>query len=333
MVIRREVLVRWSALLALGSPALAQTGVLDQYSPYGSGPPQQVLLDTSTPGTVWQQEVRAGLSGTLEGIQLRLNGAVGAQLDLRVRMGPGWATVAPVFSSVVTKQIAGPEQFFVDCTQANIVQAPGTLFVIDVTGSGVTPVSGVFGTYTPPPAPPLYSRFLFKNGPGCYTDCGTRIGFRTFVINAGNPGVYCVAKNNSLGCTPSIGSSGTPSSTATSGFTISAAQVRNNKPGLLLYGSSGRATTPFQGGILCIQPPIKRSVAVNSGGTLAPISDCSGVYALDLNSFAQGLLGGTPAAFLRTSGTTVDTQYWGRDPGFPAPFDSTLSDAFEYAVP
>jgi hypothetical protein len=36
---------------------------------------------------------------------------------------------------------------------------------------------------------------------------------------------------------------------------------------------------------------------------------------------------------LSNSGTAVNTQYWGRDPGFPTPFDSTLSDGFEYVVP
>lgn len=332
MIIFREGLACAIALLALCSPALAQTGVIDQSSPYGNGPPQQILLDTSTPGIVWQQEVRAGLSGQLEGVQLRLAGPIGTQVEIRVRMGAGWNTVAPAFSALLTKQSLSQEQFFVNCSAANILQVPGTLFVIEVVGAGATPGSAVMGTYTAPPGTPLHPRFLFKNGPACFGDCGSHVAFRTFVVNGATPGVYCVAKTNPLGCTPSIGSTGLPSSTATSGFTIRAVEVRNNKPGLVLYGSSGRATTPFQGGTLCIQAPIKRSVPVNSGGAPAPAVDCSGVYALDMNTFAQGLLGGTPAAFLRIPGGIVDTQYWGRDPGFPPPFDSTLSDAFEYVV-
>ena len=47
-------------------------------------------------------------------------------------------------------------------------------------------------------------------------------------VNA--PIVYCTAKPNSLGCTPSIASSGTPSASASSGFTVSTTNVLNNKP-------------------------------------------------------------------------------------------------------
>ncbi|HTF88430.1 MAG TPA: hypothetical protein VK843_08475 [Planctomycetota bacterium] len=143
---------------------------------------------------------------------------------------------------------------------------------------------------------------------------------------------YCTAKVNSLGCTPVISSTGTPSATAGSGFLIKGAQVRNVKPGLLLYTNAGRATTPFQGGVLCVAGPIRRSSALNSGGTPLPASDCTGVYTIDMNSFAVGALGGIPAAYLTVVGTVVDTQFWGRDPGFPAPNNSTLSDGLEYTV-
>jgi hypothetical protein len=179
----------------------------------------------------------------------------------------------------------------------------------------------------------LAPRFLFRNGPGCYADCGTRVAFRSFVIGIPPAGVYCVSKTNSLGCSPSISSSGTPSTSASSGFTIRAQQVRNNKSGLLLYGATGRANLPFQGGTLCVNPPLKRSLVLGSGGAPAPANDCSGIFAIDMNAFAQGLLGGSPSPLLLTPGTQVNTQFWGRDPGFPAPFDSTLSDGFEYSVP
>ena len=143
---------------------------------------------------------------------------------------------------------------------------------------------------------------------------------------------YCTAKTNSLGCVPAIGSIGTPSATAGSGFTVRGTNVRNNKNGLLFYGISGRAATPFQGGTLCVKSQVKRTPSTNSGGTPAPGSDCSGVYSLDMNLYAVGGLGGTPLPALTVSGTVVDCQWRGRDPGFAAPNNTTLSNGLEYTI-
>jgi hypothetical protein len=159
----------------------------------------------------------------------------------------------------------------------------------------------------------------------------------TFMVRAEGSGaapfVYCVPKTNSLGCTPSIGFTGAPSATAGSGFVVRASNVRNNKNGLLFYGVSGQANTPFQGGTLCVNPQIKRTGAVNSGGNPAPANDCSGIYALDMNAFAVSPGPPVPLAALTVSGTIVDCQWWGRDPGFPPPNNTTLSDGLQYTVP
>jgi hypothetical protein len=142
---------------------------------------------------------------------------------------------------------------------------------------------------------------------------------------------YCVAKVNSLGCTPAIGFTGVPSASAGSGFTVKCTQVRNNKSGLLFYGN-GQAGIAFQCGTLCVKSPIKRTPVQLSGGTPAPANDCSGLYSLDMNAFAVGSLGGSPAPYLTIVGTLVDCQWWGRDPGFAAPCNTTLSNALEYTV-
>jgi len=146
------------------------------------------------------------------------------------------------------------------------------------------------------------------------------------------PETYCTAKVNSLGCTPAIGWAGEPRASLSSGFTVSGSNVRNQKAGVLLYTVDGRAAIPFQGGVLCLDAPIRRTLGASSGGTPLPANDCTGVYAIDMNAFAAGALGGKPLPALGVAGTVVDCQWWGRDNGFPAPNNTTLSDALEYEV-
>jgi hypothetical protein len=148
-----------------------------------------------------------------------------------------------------------------------------------------------------------------------------------------NPNRYCTPKVNSLGCTPVIGSTGRPSATAVAGFVVTGSQVRNNRPGLLLYGINGGASGPFTGGILCLAPPVRRSIGLGSGGNASPANDCSGVYTIDMNAFARGLLGGMPLGALSVTGTVVCCQFWGRDNGFAAPDNTTLTDALQYVIP
>jgi hypothetical protein len=165
-------------------------------------------------------------------------------------------------------------------------------------------------------------------------DSGALADWTLHVNGAGGPPpvTYCTAKTNSLGCIPAIGWSGAPSAAAQSGFAIIAYNERNNKNGLLFYGTTGQSSVAFQGGTLCVASPIRRTPSVFSGGALAPANNCSGIFAIDMNSFASGQLGGTPSPALTVPGTTVDCQWWGRDPGFPAPNNTTLSNGVEYVV-
>jgi hypothetical protein len=174
--------------------------------------------------------------------------------------------------------------------------------------------------------------------------CGSAVTYRVSAVNCvGSAGgalahvgtgiccanmlVHCTPKVNSLGCMPAIGFSGLPSASQPFGFTVRANNVRNNKAGLLFYGTNGAQNVPFQGGSLCIKPPIKRTTSVNSGGTPPPSSDCTGVYALDMNAFAASQGGA-----ISQPGSVVQVQWWGRDPGFPAPNNTALSEGLQYTV-
>lgn len=143
--------------------------------------------------------------------------------------------------------------------------------------------------------------------------------------------IYCTAKVNSLGCTPSIAAFGTPSATSGSGFTVAAVNAINNKAGQLFYSFNGAANFPFQGGTMCVGSPIHRSVGVVTGGNPPP-DDCSGVFAIDMNAFAVGSLGGNPQPSLLIPGTVVHCQFWGRDPGFAPPNNTQLTDALSYVI-
>lgn len=143
------------------------------------------------------------------------------------------------------------------------------------------------------------------------------------------PTGYCTAKVNSLGCTAQLAFVGASSAGATSGFSVLCSNVRNQKAGMLVYSVDGAAATPFQGGYLCVGAPRRRSVVVVSGGS-ALGDNCSGSFALDLNAFAAGQLGGSPAPELRTAGADVHCQQWSRDPG--AASGSGLSAGLRYVV-
>lgn len=137
------------------------------------------------------------------------------------------------------------------------------------------------------------------------------------------PSRYCTAKVNSQGCTPAIGFVGTPSASSPSPFLVTASQVINNKPGLLIYGYFP-VNAPWLGGTLCIGSPIQRT-AVQSAGGNPPPNDCSGAYSFDFNAQIQG--GSDPSLVL---GQTVYAMYYARDPS--SSFGVGLTDALAFTI-
>jgi hypothetical protein len=160
---------------------------------------------------------------------------------------------------------------------------------------------------------------------------GARMLANALLYVAGSvPVAYCTGKPNSLGCMPEIGFSGVPDSKASSGFVVRATNVYNQKPGMLLYSVDGRTLTPFEGGVLCLAPKIRRTPPRNSGGSHVVNKNCTGAWRIDMNAFAAGKIAGIPDPALSRPGTTVHCQWWGRDPGDP--FGSALTDALRYLV-
>ena len=99
----------------------------------------------------------------------------------------------------------------------------------------------------------------------------------------------------------------------------------------MLYSLTGPAALSFQGGTLCLAAPLRRTPGTNTGGNPPPDS-CTGVPTIDMNLFAVGGLGGTPSPALTVPGTIVHCQWWGRDPGYPAPINTQLSNALRYTI-
>lgn len=124
----------------------------------------------------------------------------------------------------------------------------------------------------------------------------------------GSPELYCTAKTDSQGCVPVLHYTGPASLSSPLPMQIWVTEVINNKNGLLFYGLSGPAALPFLGGLLCAQPPLRRTPITNSSGG-SPPDDCSGALYFDFTSWLQS--GVDPALTLSTS---VNAQFWYRDP-------------------
>jgi glucose/arabinose dehydrogenase len=138
------------------------------------------------------------------------------------------------------------------------------------------------------------------------------------------PTIYCTAKMNSQFCVPAIGYSGAPSLSGAGTFRITATNLLNNKQGLVFYGYAN-ANSPFQGGTLCVQGPVKRTAAANTGGS-ATGNNCTGTFNYDFKAL---MLSGNDLA-LQTVGQQVNAQIWSRDPADT--FTTSLTNAVRFQI-
>ncbi len=152
------------------------------------------------------------------------------------------------------------------------------------------------------------------------TDSGVLKCYRLWPLA---PVTYCTGKVNSLGCTPAISITGTPSESSSSAFLVGAVNLVNQKNGLLFY--SHRPTVAlFQGGTKCVADPTSRTPSQNSGGATTGAS-CTGVFSFDFNDWIRN--GPDPSL---VAGAEVYAQYWSRDPQSPS--HTSLSNALRFVI-
>ena len=160
-------------------------------------------------------------------------------------------------------------------------------------------------------------------GPGPSPSFGVDLYARRLVATTG-PQTYCASKANSLGCSPTIGWTGSPSATVGT-FPITAANVLNRRTAMLLY-SYDSAFTPYQGSLACLALPFKRGPAMNSGGS-ATGSDCTGALSTDFNAIIRS--GADPRL---VPGTTVHARWLYSDPQDPTGYATGFTNAIRFAI-
>jgi len=152
---------------------------------------------------------------------------------------------------------------------------------------------------------------------------------RSFTANGPGGVTYCTAGTTTNGCTPSITGSGVALASATSGFTLTVANVEGQRAGLIYYGVTGRAALPWGVGgtsFTCVKVPSQRMTASpSSGGTAGA---CDGVLSEDWRAFVATHPSATGNPL--QAGVQVNAQGWFRDP--PAVKSTNLSNALEFFV-
>jgi hypothetical protein len=143
------------------------------------------------------------------------------------------------------------------------------------------------------------------------------------------PESYCTAGTSASGCQALMASSGVPSATAPSGFTLEAADVEGQKDGLFFFGTNGRQANPWGNGssFQCVVPPVVRTPTMSGSGT---VGACDGSFGLDLN--ALWCPSCPKPAKNPGAGALVQSQLWYRDPASTSNQTTSLSDALEFTV-
>ncbi len=136
---------------------------------------------------------------------------------------------------------------------------------------------------------------------------------------------YCTPSASTQGCSPRMTSSGSPSISNATDFTVRVGGADGQRAGMMFYGTSGRVAVPWAGtnGYMCVKSPIQRTELQFSGGTAG---QCDGALSLDfldwLSAHPSAL--GQPIAV----GQTFNLQAWLREPS--AAKTTAPSNALEF---
>jgi len=136
----------------------------------------------------------------------------------------------------------------------------------------------------------------------------TVLGPNAYVLECTGPQVYCTGKASSASCVAYVGSTDIMSDPVSGAldYAITATNVQGFKNGLLIASPFGATALPFNGGVLCVQPPTRRGTVQSSGGTAG---ECDGSFTEVVNDGAA-----LPFGLDAGPGNTAWYQYWYRDP-------------------
>jgi len=139
---------------------------------------------------------------------------------------------------------------------------------------------------------------------------------------------YCTAGTSVQGCTPTLQGLGSPSASASGGFTISASAAPGQRLGLFVYSAQPDEYPPALGSssLVCLGAPLQRAgPPLSSGGTSGA---CDGAFSLDWNAWRAANPGALGSPFL--AGQVFYAQAWYRDPG--AVLNANLSDGLRFTL-
>lgn len=122
------------------------------------------------------------------------------------------------------------------------------------------------------------------------------------------PSSYCAALPSANGCIARCFVSGDASLTSPTPLHVELQLAPNNRSAAFFYGLA-RTSAPYLGGLICVQPPLRRTPLVPTAGSPPPLNDCSGVAGYDME--ARIAAGVDPALVV---GAELYLQWFVRDP-------------------